>query len=349
MKGKSRERGLTVPLVALFLVVLIVMAALAIDMGLLYTARTSAQHAADAAALAGAFTFVATPNATSSDATSAALTSATENSILGTFVTPPEVKVTQVLTPNSTQPGRVTVNITRNIDTAFARVIGVNQQPVTVIATAEASRLAGGTTCLRPFWVTNSQKGSCANPLIMPNGAPNPNIDLSNYPISLHDNSSPSQWGFIDFGSGAASITDAITSCQNVKISCAAPLTVESGNITSIEKPLEDLIGQPHQDTFIASGQYRTDRGAIADTSRSVVTVAILDDCNGQSVPPAGSHQTIAVASFADVFIDDVNFSGSNKAIDGHLVNYRSCGGIGSPGSGGTGPYAIPVRLVQNY
>jgi Flp pilus assembly protein TadG len=347
MNSRNRERGLTVPMLALFIVVLLVMAALAIDMGLLYTARTSAQHAADAAALAGAYTFVTNPTASAADASAAAKTSGTGNSILGTPVAPAEVQVTQVLTPSSTQPGRVTVSITRNIATSFARVIGVNQQAVTVIATAEASTLAGGTTCLRPFWITNSQNGSCSNPLIMPDGTPNPSINLTNYPIALHDNTTPSQWGFIDFGSGAASINASVAGCQNVRISCAAPLTVETGNISSIQQPMQNLIGQPQQDTFIAPGQYRSTTGTISDMSTSLVTVAILDNCNGQGIPSSGSHATIDVAAFADVFIDNVDFSGSNKTINGHLVNYRSCGGVGNQGSGGTGPYAIPVRLVQ--
>src|SRR5689334_17521736 len=56
------ERGVTLPLVAVFIVVLFAFAALAIDLGILYTARTSEQHAADAGALAGAFTFLQDPN-----------------------------------------------------------------------------------------------------------------------------------------------------------------------------------------------------------------------------------------------------------------------------------------------
>jgi len=45
------ERGMTIVMVALSILLLMAMAALAIDVGILYTARTSAQHAADAAAL----------------------------------------------------------------------------------------------------------------------------------------------------------------------------------------------------------------------------------------------------------------------------------------------------------
>src|SRR5690242_7765423 len=58
-----RERGITVPLTAAFIFALLAMAALAIDIGIAYTARASVQHAADAAALAGAFTFVNQQNA----------------------------------------------------------------------------------------------------------------------------------------------------------------------------------------------------------------------------------------------------------------------------------------------
>ena len=48
-KAGEHERGITLPIVAVFIVVLFGMAALAVDLGIVYTARTSAQHAADAA------------------------------------------------------------------------------------------------------------------------------------------------------------------------------------------------------------------------------------------------------------------------------------------------------------
>src|SRR5882724_5851621 len=54
----SGERGQTILLVAVSLVALLGMAALAIDVVTLYTARSEVQRAADAAALAGAKAFV---------------------------------------------------------------------------------------------------------------------------------------------------------------------------------------------------------------------------------------------------------------------------------------------------
>ena len=57
------DRGYLVVTVAILLVILLGLSALAVDVGMMYSARTSAQRAADAAALAGAFTFVVEPNA----------------------------------------------------------------------------------------------------------------------------------------------------------------------------------------------------------------------------------------------------------------------------------------------
>src|SRR5579884_3664034 len=52
------ERGASLVLVAAVLVALLAAASLAVDLGLLYVARSQAQRAADAAALAGASAFV---------------------------------------------------------------------------------------------------------------------------------------------------------------------------------------------------------------------------------------------------------------------------------------------------
>src|SRR5581483_3410483 len=57
-QAPSKERGSTLLLAAFALVILLGMAALAIDVATLYVARTEAQRAADAAALAGATVFV---------------------------------------------------------------------------------------------------------------------------------------------------------------------------------------------------------------------------------------------------------------------------------------------------
>src|SRR5581483_6490733 len=57
-QSRETERGSTLLLAAFALIILLGMAALAIDVATLYVARTEAQRAADAAALAGATVFV---------------------------------------------------------------------------------------------------------------------------------------------------------------------------------------------------------------------------------------------------------------------------------------------------
>src|SRR5215470_12707239 len=81
------QRGMTLLVVCLLLIAFLGIAALCIDLGVLYTARTSAQHAADSAALAGAFTFVNSPNAIQpAAAQEAAIAAAGTNKILGQTV-----------------------------------------------------------------------------------------------------------------------------------------------------------------------------------------------------------------------------------------------------------------------
>src|SRR5690242_21888199 len=85
---------MTLPLVAVFIVVLFAFAALAIDLGVLYTARTSAQHGADAGALAGAYTFQDASKTQPSSAQNAAVAVAVQNKILGQPLTPADFTLT---------------------------------------------------------------------------------------------------------------------------------------------------------------------------------------------------------------------------------------------------------------
>src|SRR5258706_14281358 len=58
MRARDREEGYSLVIIAALLVVFLGFTALSVDVGVLYSARASAQRAADAAALAGAFVFV---------------------------------------------------------------------------------------------------------------------------------------------------------------------------------------------------------------------------------------------------------------------------------------------------
>ena len=182
---RNPERGNTIVLLALFIVILFAFAALAIDVGVLFTARTSAQNAADAAALAGVFTFLnpctsASPPIGCSGslptqpvaARSAAIATAAKNKVMGKFVTLSDVFTSCASLPTSFSAGsegavcvdvpnrRVTVAVARQgghgIATFFARVISHSLVGVKVHATAEAGVGATGAACVKPVFLPNT-------------------------------------------------------------------------------------------------------------------------------------------------------------------------------------------------
>ena len=148
----DNERGYVIVTTALSLVLILGFGALAIDVGILYSARTSAQRAADAAALAGAFTFVANPSAVQpSTAYDQAMSTALSNDILNTPLTAPEVTV-NIDVVNQ----RATVDIARAEGTFFARVLGRDSVDIAVTAVAETSIDAVATFCAKPWFVPNT-------------------------------------------------------------------------------------------------------------------------------------------------------------------------------------------------
>src|SRR5215831_18185338 len=84
MNTSKKQDGFVLIVVAALLAALTGFLALAVDIGVLYSARTSAQEVADAASLAGAFTFINdTQSPQPQTASNHALQVALNNSILG--------------------------------------------------------------------------------------------------------------------------------------------------------------------------------------------------------------------------------------------------------------------------
>ncbi len=147
--GSKHEHGQTIILVAIAMIALLAMAALAIDVVTLYVARSEAQRAANAAALAGAKMFAASgftsqgTNTTISSgdvcnaAKSAALTVAAQNLVAGqpavAIVVPPCPGGSSLLNPH------ITISVTRTgLPTFFARIWGKTSNSISATATAEA-------------------------------------------------------------------------------------------------------------------------------------------------------------------------------------------------------------------
>jgi hypothetical protein len=158
-------RGATLALIAVSMIVVLAMAALAIDLGMLIKTRAEAQRTADAGALAAASAFLGGPAvAQVPEAIRRALEVAANNTVDGSYVD--TTGQTQQVSGGSTWaytaeatvevvPNDVLVRVTiqrRNVGTWFAEVFGIQLVPVLGRAAAVAAA-TGAARCVKPFAV----------------------------------------------------------------------------------------------------------------------------------------------------------------------------------------------------
>ena len=363
MRRKQNEEGYVLVTVAALLVIFLGFAALAIDGGVWYSSRTAAQSAADAAALAGAFTFLVNPFAPQpATAYEHAMSVALENKVLTTPITEPEVLV-NVDVGNR----RVIVDIDRNESTYFAKALGVTDADVGVRAVAEASRNAVGAFCAKPFFIPNtvlsdpgvSPCDACAaGQVIISNGEATA-FALSKvgqlFPIKPQNPTgslAPGQYYAIQMANstGGADFRDNIATCSDQLLRCQTSYTVEPGNMVGpTVQGVRNLMG-PSPDVYIGPGEYRRSNGTIGDTSRQMIVAPVWDVCNmpgfcpDNKLPDSGANVEITVAGFAAVFLENIQ----GNDVMARVVSVSGCGGApGTPPSDETGPLGVPLRLVR--
>ncbi len=368
VKIQRKNEGYVLVTVALSLVVLLGFGGFAVDLGMLYSARGAAQRAADAAALAGALSFVVTPlDPQPQTAIDRAVRVATNNTIYDSAIQPGDLTV-PVDIPNR----RVTVQLTYSQPTYLARVLGINTLDISVRADAEASPVGTGSTCAKPFFIPNTVLAgtdpcnACGigTELLIAGGAATPfaltqiGQQFNIRPTQPQNALAPGQFYSIDIGgAGAANYRDNIGYCAPLSVYCQQSYEVESGNMVGPTKQgVLDLIG-PNPDLYISPGRYSSN-GYITDTSRSLIVAPVWDvcaapdyQCPGNDFPPGGNTM-ISMSGFAILFIEGVQ--GSD--VVARLIGVTGCvsgagGGGGGSGSGPappeTGPFGVPVRLVR--
>src|SRR5438034_10396403 len=147
MNTSKKQEGFVVAVLAIVLVALVGFLALAVDSGVLYSARTSAQGVADAAALAGAFTFINdTKSPQPQTASDNALQVALNNSILGQPLAAGDVNV-NVDVGNR----RVTVDVQSTEHEYFAKACGEQTPNGGEDAVAEAAPTSTATGDAQPW------------------------------------------------------------------------------------------------------------------------------------------------------------------------------------------------------
>ena len=165
------ERGMSFVWVGMGFLTFFAASTLAIDVGMFMTARSQAQNAADAGALAGAtaLVFNSYSNRTvGGPVVQSSVSAAQSNLVVGGIPSVNPTDVTFPLGPTGLD-NRVQVNVFRTtnrtnpVPTLIGSVFGVNTIDIGATATAEASP-ANAMTCVKPFMIPDRWKENSVPP-----------------------------------------------------------------------------------------------------------------------------------------------------------------------------------------
>jgi len=154
------QSGMSYVFIGLSMMAFISASMLAIDVGMLMTARSQAQNAADAGALAGATALVYdnwTDRTPSGPAVTSALAASMSNKVMSKDVSVKPADV-EFLNDPAGEPNRVKVTVYRTaargnpLPTMIAKYFGMATADIAATATAEASA-ANAMTCVKPFTI----------------------------------------------------------------------------------------------------------------------------------------------------------------------------------------------------
>jgi len=360
------EEGYILVMVAVLLVVMLALTGLAVDIGIQYAARTQSQAAADAAALAGAYTFTVIAPQPATAQNQAKQVAITNHTAQGTITTAQVTAVADVANR------RIAVDIDTDQPTLFSKVLGFNSAHVHTRAVAEAAEHASASPCVKPWFIPNTlgttnhcgPGGACStgtHVLVDANG------DKTTYatgllgqsfvmkPQTAGDALGPSDFYAISVtGPNANDFRDDIGQCASVQVACQTTYNVKTGNMKGpTQQGVDNLVGSPPEDHYVAIGQYRHPDNNIYDTSRALVIAPIVDLCgymgfcpSGQ-LPPGG-NDWLAVKGFAQFFVEGVAETGPNQGnVTGRLVNVFGCDPNATPAENGSVTFGLPIRLVR--
>jgi len=153
------ESGMTYVFVGLGMMGFLSASILAIDVGMLMTARSQAQNAADAGALGGATALLYDDydnRSASGPAVTTAINTAQGNTVMGGAVTITAADVEFPLDADG-EATRVRATVRRTVPTLIAQYFGIPTADIAAVATAEVSP-ANAMTCVKPFTIPDKWK-----------------------------------------------------------------------------------------------------------------------------------------------------------------------------------------------
>ncbi len=373
------QRGSVLIVVASAMLALTSVVALAIDVGLMTTARVEAQRAADSAALAGAGAFIVSPG-NGGLARQLATEYAARNTVRFEAVAVLEDDIvidTDALT--------VSVFVRRNrergnaIPTYFARVFGVNEVNIAAMATAEAAP-AGGINCLLPVAIPdrwheaggagndpddlNPEYGDYYKPWVEPDSDPAVyNDDFTGYAerdlgmrIPLKSNTpngglNPS-WYYPwrpPGQSGANDFRTNVNSCVDPSIFFFVGINVETepGNMSGpTMQGFNDLLDQDPtarwnetMDCVVSDGYQASDDASKCRSSPRIRPVPLF---NPSEAPDPGA-KPFEFTNFAGIFVEEIQ----GKIVYGRWLGYTGIKPASPDEDTTAGPLFKVLRLIE--
>ncbi|HET9360938.1 MAG TPA: pilus assembly protein TadG-related protein [Vicinamibacterales bacterium] len=370
------ERGMSFVFVGLGFMAFFAATTLAIDVGMFMTARSQAQNAADAGALAGATALVfndfndRTPGG---PAVQSAINTAMANAVMGSAASVQPGDVTFPLGPTGAND-RVKVEVFRTstrsnpVTTLIGPIFGINNVDIWATATAEAAP-ANAMTCVKPFtipdrWEENSVPPNNTFDRYDNHGNVLPNADVYYPPTSPQymgwnaendkgttmtiragtgNNIEPSfyfSWKMPGASIGANFYEENITGCNPTVISRPYTMTQEPGNMMGpTTTGIDDLIAQD------PNAYYDSAAGKVVSSmspSPRVFPIPMFDPDQYQAGITNGRNATLEMVNWVGFFL--LRRSGNN--VEGIIVPIT---GVIDPNAGPApaGSFPKAIRLVQ--
>ena len=367
------RRGATLALVAGALVALMGAAALAIDVGMLHTARSEAQRAAEAGAHAGALVFLGAPN-DEELARKRARHYAEANQVRWMNV---ELRDEDIYVDPDDEYVRVEVHRTDTwggpILTFFARALGVGSVNVGAAAAARTWP-ADGASCILPFaapdrWSVGGgydnypSHGDVFDPdedSYVPWNAGDPEAPYTGYSVDSRgvemrlysgdpdEAPQPGWWyAFVphDVSPGADALRDRILGCPDDDIhrfGDEMDVETEPGAMAGpVRQAFEDLIDEDRYARWDERAECVTRGDGVClspgDTPR--IRPMVLFD---PSTPPEQGRSTFTIMNFVGVFIERIEHSGGQVDVYARFLEYQ---GLEPPDEWHDGD--APLRIVR--
>lgn len=373
-------RGAVALFVVLGIVVFVGMMALAVDLGMMMTARTEAQRTADGAALAGAASLITLPG----DETRARLWAkqwATMN---------PVRKQTIALRDQDIEVFNDTVRVTvlRTTDyggpvaTIFARLVGIDNVDIAASAAAEATEMGVSTDCLLPIaiplpWINGEDPPDPEFDPDYDTVIPDPTLEWGDHivlkPSQGGQGGDPEatriQPGFWDLWlpesfSGVPPIRERILDCFYDEAGEGDPLVDstdelyrESGNMQTLARTFEELIQANSDHTWLWKDENNPSLGGCVVVGPGVTS---CDNALGESprwrpVPAfdpnyytqQGSGPHFPVDRIIGVWIDSTNVDYVSPGQVNVYATIVPISGVAVGGGATSGPTIKALRLVE--